>query len=214
VIGRILVEHLHEQSKTMADAVSIIGYIFLGGGGCALVLTYGRLAAQRKLPICGQGPAPAVSSSPSQVQVEADVEGRRHETQQQSVVACAKINVFAAALVALGNIMVYRVVLAEQLLGVVLTWGHGPVALITTVLILCSLLHLLAENLIMLGRGTLPRSPTAFAARGFASVLIIFLILFGKLAMGIVYYADPLVLWRCQAPPPINSSSSGLHVAR
>ena len=29
--------------------------------------------------------------------------------------------------------MVYRIVLAEQLLGTVLTWGHGPMAIATTI---------------------------------------------------------------------------------
>jgi hypothetical protein len=83
------------------------------------------------------------------------------------------------------------------------------VAVITTVLILVSLLHLLAENLILLGRATVPRRPAAFAARSLVSLCVIFLILFGKLGMGIVYYADPLVLWRCQPPNAPTNHTSG-----
>jgi hypothetical protein len=49
--------------------------------------------------------------------------------------------------------MVYRVVLAEHLLGVVLIpGGHGPVAVVTTLLIVLALVYLIAVNVSMLGR--------------------------------------------------------------
>ena len=105
------------------------------------------------------------------------------------------LNIIAAALVAIGNVAVYRVVLAEQLLGVVLTspLGHGPLAVVTTIIIFVALLQLLCENIALLGSGWPPNRPRAFAARGLTSLFFILAILLGKLALGIVYY-DPLPL--------------------
>ena len=117
-------------------------------------------------------------------------------------------NVTGAVCVAIGNIAIYRVVLAEQLLGVVLTpgIGHGPVAIITTLIIVIALLQLLVANVALLGFGRPPTRPRGFAARGFASMFFIAAILIGKLAMGIVYYA-PLPL--CAAPA--NATGGGLY---
>lgn len=203
-----------------ADAISLVGYVLIALGATELLLTSISLLLAARCPHRTWQPLLIFSiTSPSEVEMEVD--GRQQQKQQeqrpqarqarqQTVVTWAICNVLAAALVAVGNIMVYRVVLAEQLLGVVLSWGHGPVAVITTVLILCSLLHLLTENLVLLGRASVPQRPAAFAARSLGSLCVIFLILFGKLGMGIVYYADPLVLWRCRAPDAANQTRSSL----
>jgi hypothetical protein len=59
---------------------------------------------------------------------------------------CA-VNLASTTLLAMGNILVYRIVLVEQLLGVVLTWGHGGRAVVTTVLIVLALVYVAAVNL-------------------------------------------------------------------
>jgi hypothetical protein len=106
--------------------------------------------------------------------------------------------------VATGNIAVYRVVLAEQLLGVVLEpgLGHGATAVITTVIIVLALIQVSCENLVLFGSGRLDH-PRAFAARGLLSLSFIAIILMAKLAMGIVYYS-PLPL--C----PVSRNHTGL----
>lgn len=106
-------------------------------------------------------------------------------------VRLALANIVSALLLAAGNIAVYRIVLAEHLLGVVLAWGHGPVAVTTTLLIVLALCYLGAANLVWLGSRAPLSRPRAFAARGLGATAIIALILAGKLAMGIVYYDDP-----------------------
>ena len=63
------------------------------------------------------------------------------------------LNLLGSLALAAGNVMVYRVVLAEHLLGVVLVpGGHGPVAVVTTLLIVLALVYLIAVNVSMLGR--------------------------------------------------------------
>ena len=158
----------------MSDPISDAGYAMLGLGFAALLVTHVLLMVRKPVEIC-------------------------HEKASKQTSALASLNITAAALVSFGNIAVYRVVLAEQLLGVVLTpgIGHGPIAVVTTLIIAVALLQLLCANVALLGSGRAPTRPRCFAARGLLSIFFIVAILIGKLALGIVYY-DPLPL--CAVP--------------
>ena len=166
----------------MPDASSDAGYALMALGLCGLLATHVLIFSNpwRRLPSTRTD-----DSKPGEVQIVLGGD--------TLAVHLALANIFSALLLAAGNIAVYRIVLAEHLLGVVLTWGHGPVAVTTTLLIVLALCYLGAANLVWLGSRAPLSRPRAFAARGLGAMAIIVLILAGKLAMGIVYYDDPFV---------------------
>jgi len=174
------------------DPVSDIGYALIAAGLFYLIVAYAALAtkgsvlhATQALELEVIGTSDVSSTVPSATRTQ-----KPHHRDPLRVQHFCVGNVVAAALLAFGNIMVYRIVLAEQLLGTVLTWGHGPMAVATTILIIASLVFLIAHNLVLLGSARPPRSPRHFAARGLAALCVICVILFAKLGMGTIYYSN------------------------
>ena len=162
-------------SLAMDDPASDAGYALIALGLCGLLAGYALMAIDRRSVL------PARKADASIRLLDAAVWSQR----------IATVNIVSVLLLAAGHIAVYRVVLAEHLLGVVLTWGHGSIAVVTTVLIVLAHAYLGAANLLLLGRGAPPTRPRAFAARGLGALALIVLILLGKFSLGIVYYADP-----------------------
>jgi hypothetical protein len=181
----------------MADPVSDAGYALIAIGLSYLLAAYVVLAYRGGSVL---GPLPAVQLD---VIGTSDVPSDTKRTPSVSDLPAPRIpyfcagNIVAAALLAFGNIIVYRIVLAEQLLGTVLAWGHGPMAIATTILIVGSLVFLIAHNLVLLGSARPPRHPRRFAAAGLGALFVVCLILFAKLGMGTIYYANDF----CQCNP-------------
>ena len=112
------------------DPVSDGGYALMALGFTELLLSHGRVAVTGR--VWGASGASALL---------------------RPVRLFCWLNLLGSLALAAGNVMVYRVVLAEHLLGVVLIpGGHGPVAVVTTLLIVLALVYLIAVNVSMLGR--------------------------------------------------------------
>ena len=112
------------------DPVSDGGYALMALGFTELLLSHGRVAVTGR--VWGASGASALL---------------------RPVRLFCWLNLIGSVALAAGNVMVYRVVLAEHLLGVVLVpGGHGPVAVVTTLLIVLALVYLIAVNVSMLGR--------------------------------------------------------------
>ena len=112
------------------DPVSDGGYALMALGFTELLLSHGRVAVTGR--VWGASGASALL---------------------RPVRLFCWLNLIGSVALAAGNVMVYRVVLAEHLLGVVLVpGGHGPVAVVTTLLIVLALVYLIAVNVSMFGR--------------------------------------------------------------
>lgn len=88
---------------------------------------------------------------------------------------------------AAGNIMAYRIVLSEHLLGTILT-KRGPVGVITTLLISLALLFLAFSHCVLFGSNAIPARPVCLATAECAAVGLTLIIILGKFSMGIVHY--------------------------
>ena len=100
------------------------------------------------------------------------------------------VDVGCSVLLAAGNIMVYRVVLAEHLLGVILTYGRGPVAVASTLVVACCVASLVAGSLLRYGAERRPSRREAIASLGACCVTS--LIVLAKVGLGVVHYESRL----------------------
>jgi len=180
--GHETFQSVSPSADAKSDPISDVGYALMALGTVGILCTHTYLAwvaAPKSLRPATEKEGGAVSTARG-----------ASSLLQAPFAKIAAVNVLSSALLGVSNIMVYRAVLAEQLLGVVLDLdvGHGPVAVITTVIILLSILQLFVTNLVQIGVGAFPSHPRWFAACGLTSLFFISAIVIAKFGMGIFYY--------------------------
>lgn len=87
---------------------------------------------------------------------------------------------------ATGQLIVYRIVVADFLLGRQDAWFATK--LLTTSLTVVALLFLFLSNSVLLGADSMPQNAKRFALAQFVALGTLLVILIGKIAKGVVYY--------------------------